>query len=58
MSREREVPLYDAIQIVGRGGGEMFVDINILHVLRINQAYRQTYTSDIVELQESEYFDW
>ena len=58
MSRERKVPLYDAIQIVGRGGGEMFVDINILHMLQINQAYRQMYTSDIVELRESEYFDW
>ena len=46
------------MQVVGRGGGEMFVDVNVLHILRINVVYLQTYTSDIVELQDSEYFYW
>ena len=58
MSREHEVPMYDAMQAVGRGGGEMFVDIHLLHVLRINQVYLQTYTSDITELEDSEFFYW
>lgn len=52
------MPYWDAMQAVGRGGGEMFVDIHLLHVLRINDPYRQTYVDDIVELEDSEYFYW
>ena len=50
-----ELPHWDATQAIARGGGEIYVDLYLLYVLRINDVSRNTFTTDVTEIEESEY---